>query len=139
MASLIRWHCCLNLEPSIAVTQNYAPACAAAAILAYLRRGATCGDLISGVPALLRPHLHERFAEVLAARHPEALREADQLGARGAGGRSAGSGSRAHHGAGGGGEDGAALERRNSSGACTRRAAAPVPPAAPAEFRFSFV
>ena len=134
------WHCCLNLEPSIAVTQNYAPACAAAAILAYLRRGASCGDLISGVPALLRPHLHERFAEVLAARHPEALRAADQLGARGSGGWSAGSGSRAHDGAGGAGaEDGAALEVRSSSGASTRRAAAPVPPTAPEEFRFSFV
>jgi hypothetical protein len=67
------WHCCLNLEPSIAVTQNYAPAAHARSILTYLRAGEKCGELVSGVPTPLRPHLHERFAEVLAKRQPDAL------------------------------------------------------------------
>ena len=71
------WHCCLNLEPSIAITQNYAPASQARAVLQYLRAGGKCGELVSGLPDELRPLLHERFAEVLERLHPEALREVD--------------------------------------------------------------
>lgn len=67
------WHCCLNLEPSIAITQNYAPPTSAAAILRYLRAGDRAGDLISGVPPPLRPQMAERFEQVLRAHHPEAL------------------------------------------------------------------
>jgi hypothetical protein len=69
------WHCCLNLEPSVAVTQNYAPRSCARSILAYLKRGEQAGELVSGLPPHLRPHLAEEFADVLRRLYPEALND----------------------------------------------------------------
>ena len=73
------WHCCLNLEPAIAITGNYAPRCHARQVLSYLRAGEHAGDLVSGVPDTLRPVLANQFAEVLRTHCPEALgEEADE-------------------------------------------------------------
>ena len=71
------WHCCLNLEPSIALTGNYAPKSAAKAILSYLQAGDMSGELVSGLPEELRPKLAEKFADVLRQQCPEALQPAD--------------------------------------------------------------
>ena len=70
------WHCALNLEPSIAITQNYAPRVSAAAILRYLRSGDMAGDFVSGVAPDKRPQMADKFAEVLQEHCPEALKEA---------------------------------------------------------------
>jgi hypothetical protein len=71
------WHCCLNLEPSMAITQNYVPRSSAASVLRYLRAGDKGGDLVSGVPPEHRPKLAEKFEDVLRARCPEALEGVD--------------------------------------------------------------
>ena len=72
------WHCCLNLEPSIALTQNYAPPSGARRILRYLEAGEDAGELVSGLPDELRPFLASEFAKVLKERCPEALREDEE-------------------------------------------------------------
>ena len=69
------WHCCLNLEPAIAVTGNYAPVSHARSILAYLRAGDKAGDLVSGLPDELRPLLAEQFEAVCRQHCPDALNE----------------------------------------------------------------
>ena len=70
------WHCCLNLQPSIAVTQNFAPRSYAREVLHYLRAGDKAGDLVSGVPSSLRADMASVFEAVLREHHPEALRDA---------------------------------------------------------------
>ena len=67
------WHCCLNLEPSMAITQNYAPRSSARAIHSYLRAGDKAGDLVSGVPLAVRPQMADEFAKVLREYCPQAL------------------------------------------------------------------
>lgn len=66
------WHTALNLQPTIALTQNYVPRSSARETLRYLQPD-TADDLVSGVPAALRATLHEHFTEVLRTRAPEAL------------------------------------------------------------------
>ena len=67
------WHCCLNLEPAIAITGNYAPASSASSVLQYVRAGDRAGDLVSGLPDELRPLLADEFEAVCKQRCPEAL------------------------------------------------------------------
>jgi hypothetical protein len=67
------WHCCLNLEPSIAITQNYAPASSARRILRYFRSGGAEGLHVSGIPLSARATMADAFERVLEAHCPEAL------------------------------------------------------------------
>ena len=67
------WHCCLNLEPSIAITQNYAPRSSASKILRYLAAGDKVGALVSGVEDRHRPHMAEQFERIVRTQCPEAL------------------------------------------------------------------
>ena len=68
------WHCCLNLEPSIAITQNYAPFSSGRSILNYFRYGGDSDGLhVSGIPLSARPSMAGAFADVLAAVCPQAL------------------------------------------------------------------
>jgi len=66
------WHAALNCEPTIAITQNYAPPCSAAHVLQYLS-SKRADALVSGVAPELRATLHTRFAEMLKQHFPAAL------------------------------------------------------------------
>lgn len=66
------WHAALNLETSVAITQNYAPASSARHVMRFLA-SADATELVSGVPAEMRASLHLHFREVLRKRFPEAL------------------------------------------------------------------
>lgn len=64
------WHSALNLEPAVAVTQNYAPAASARHVLRFLASGGA-EELVSGVPAELRASMHDRLLEVIRVKCPE--------------------------------------------------------------------
>lgn len=72
------WHCCLNVEPSLAVTQNYAPRSWARPIWKYLQGGESKGDLVSGIAPELRPQMAGVFEDVLRRHCPEALQTTDE-------------------------------------------------------------
>lgn len=65
-----RWHTAINLEPTIALTQNYVPASSARHVLRYLDP-ATAHDLVSGVAPERRAELRDHFLNVLRRYCPE--------------------------------------------------------------------
>jgi hypothetical protein len=71
------WHAALNLETSVAITQNYAPASSARHVMRFLA-SADARELVSGVPPEMRASLHVRFREVLRDRFPQALEEEEE-------------------------------------------------------------
>jgi hypothetical protein len=70
------WHMALNLEPCIAVTQNFVSEANLPKVLAHL---ATCSsELVSGCAPGARGGLHARFVDAMAAQHPAALAAAQE-------------------------------------------------------------
>ena len=67
-----RWHTAINLEPTIALTQNYVPASSARHVLRYLDP-ATARDLVSGLAPERRAELRDHFLEVLRRCCPEGV------------------------------------------------------------------
>ena len=65
------WHAALNLRPTAAVTQNYAPHSSARRVLEYL--AVRDGELASGIPEALRPRLHLELRRIVRERWPEEL------------------------------------------------------------------
>eukprot|EP00887_Chlorella_sp_A99_P005234 scaffold1.g5234.t1 len=71
------WHVCLNLEETVAITQNFVTEVTLPHALAFLKAGQTNPDLISGVGAAEdRVLLHDRLVEVLERERPQALEAA---------------------------------------------------------------
>ena len=68
------WHTALNLQPTVAITQNYVPVSSAAHVLRYLDP-ATARELVSGVAPTQRAQLHAQFLHVLRRHCPEALQQ----------------------------------------------------------------
>jgi hypothetical protein len=64
------WHLVVNLEPSIAVTQNFVPRAHLAAVLAFLKDKP---DQVSGFPKEVGD-AHALFVDRMKGRHPEWLR-----------------------------------------------------------------
>ena len=65
-----RWHTAINLEPTIALTQNDVPASSARHVLRYLDP-ATARDLVSGVAPERRAELRDHFLDVMRRGCPE--------------------------------------------------------------------
>eukprot|EP00277_Geminigera_cryophila_P016800 CAMPEP_0179442882 /NCGR_PEP_ID=MMETSP0799-20121207/26355_1 /TAXON_ID=46947 /ORGANISM="Geminigera cryophila, Strain CCMP2564" /LENGTH=494 /DNA_ID=CAMNT_0021228423 /DNA_START=21 /DNA_END=1505 /DNA_ORIENTATION=- len=61
------WHCVLNLEPCIAVTQNYVSEQNVLQVLDYMRQSPQC---VSGVPSHRRPLLLSQFTQALKRDRP---------------------------------------------------------------------
>lgn len=73
------WHCVLNLEPSVAITQNYVSEVNLQRVLAAIRNP----DLVSGVPRPRRQGFRAEFLKALEQKHPGIHREAmDELKAK---------------------------------------------------------
>jgi hypothetical protein len=70
------WHMAVNLEPCVAVTQNFVSEATLPKVLAHL---ATCSaDLVSGCAPDARGGLHARFVAAMAAQHPAELAAAQR-------------------------------------------------------------
>lgn len=67
------WHLAINLEESLAVTQNYVSSANLAKVLKFLRPGRS--DLVSGCSMEERSNLHERFTSQLQVLRPEVMRQ----------------------------------------------------------------
>jgi ribosomal protein L16 Arg81 hydroxylase len=63
------WHAALNLEPCIALTQNFVSAANLRPVLRFL--GTRRSDLVSGCKEEDRATLYERFVDALRATRPE--------------------------------------------------------------------
>ena len=61
------WHLVINLEESVALTQNYVSSANLGHVLRYIRKG----DLVSGCSREERETLHRRFTERLRERRPD--------------------------------------------------------------------
>ena len=61
----------INLEPGIAITQNFVSRTNLPHVLRFLEPGRT--DLVSGCSMSDRGDLHRRFVEALRSKHPEIL------------------------------------------------------------------
>ncbi|EWM26024.1 uncharacterized protein Naga_100629g1, partial [Nannochloropsis gaditana] len=68
------WHLVVNLEESLAITQNYVSLSNLPHVLSFLR---DTPHLISGVPEAERPLLYARFREALRESYPQVLQEAE--------------------------------------------------------------
>ena len=71
------WHAAINLEDTVAVTQNFVSNANLPYVLRFLRSGRE--DLVSGCPGEDRASLHCRFVEALRERAPEALEAAEAI------------------------------------------------------------
>jgi len=69
------WHCVLNLDDSVAITQNFVSACNLPHVLAVLR--SPNSQLVSGCEETST--LHARFLEAMRSQHPELAAECDRL------------------------------------------------------------
>ena len=69
------WHLALNLEPTIAVTQNFVSSVNLHKVLHHLSSGNA--DLISGCSDEDRATLHARFTDALRAARPELLAQVE--------------------------------------------------------------
>lgn len=67
------WHMALNLEESIAVTQNYASSANLQHVLDFLKGGRA--ELVSGCPFERRGLLHDAFVSALQQHRPQVLEE----------------------------------------------------------------
>ena len=65
------WHIALNLEESVAVTQNYVGTANLPHVLAFLRSRSAA--LVSGCEEGQRGALYDRFVAALKAKRPELL------------------------------------------------------------------
>eukprot|EP00998_Keelungia_sp_KM082_P012646 NODE_900_length_1567_cov_24.363889_g889_i0.p1 GENE.NODE_900_length_1567_cov_24.363889_g889_i0~~NODE_900_length_1567_cov_24.363889_g889_i0.p1 ORF type:complete len:493 (-),score=53.83 NODE_900_length_1567_cov_24.363889_g889_i0:88-1485(-) len=68
------WHLVLNLEPSVAITQNYASAVHSNDVLGFLD---TKRDQVSGVPHGEGPKMYDRLRAALEEHEPEIVRQYD--------------------------------------------------------------
>lgn len=71
------WHMAINLEPTVAITQNYVSSANLPYVLRFLRSGRA--DLVSGCSANERAGLHNRFVEVLQKHAPDTLAAAEEV------------------------------------------------------------
>ena len=69
------WHCVRNIEPTVAVTQNYAAASSVGYVRSFLKNFSHC---VSGIEAACRPLLAAEFDRVLGV---ESQAGDDQAGA----------------------------------------------------------
>ncbi|KAJ9439355.1 F-box protein, partial [Diplonema papillatum] len=69
------WHLCLNLTPTVCITQNYVSRAGLPRVLSFLRDSPQC---ISGVCQEDRPSFYERFRSKLQEQLPAVLAEAEQ-------------------------------------------------------------
>lgn len=69
------WHLVLNVEESIAITQNFVSSGNLKSVLRFLRDKP---DQVSGLPMDERPMLGERFREALSLAQPELLAKVDK-------------------------------------------------------------
>ncbi|KAI9806823.1 MAG: hypothetical protein M1833_002480 [Piccolia ochrophora] len=67
------WHLVINLEPTIAITQNFVPAVHLSAVLHFLRDKP---QQVSGFNAKQVMNPHQLFVNELEAKHPDVLKQA---------------------------------------------------------------
>ncbi|DBA74433.1 hypothetical protein WJX77_011321 [Trebouxia sp. C0004] len=67
------WHMALNLEESIAVTQNYVSSANLQHVVDFLKGGRA--ELVSGCPFEQRGRLHDAFLSALQQQRPQVLKE----------------------------------------------------------------
>ena len=78
------WHAALNLEPCVAVTQNFCSPRTLPRVLRFLRRAKRSSDaglaaeLVSGTRRADRAGLHDRFYDAVRASRPDALEEKEE-------------------------------------------------------------
>ena len=69
------WHMAINLEPGIAVTQNYVSRSNLPHVLQFLKPGRS--DLVSGCSMTDRSRLYARFVAALREKHPDIMSEVE--------------------------------------------------------------
>ena len=72
------WHLCLNLTPSLCITQNYASKSGLPRILSFLRDQPHC---VSGVCEERKQSFYQEFKDALQDQMPEVLAEAEEKNA----------------------------------------------------------
>lgn len=78
------WHLCLNLTPTVGITQNYAPRCRLPKVLAFLRDQPHCISGLSGSDGVgqcedeMREQMYANFRAALRREEPAMLAEAEE-------------------------------------------------------------